>query len=246
MRQFNFGSGQMYGIDTNGAPLRFGALQDVSVDFSADIKMLHGQESFALAVGRGKAKIECKAAFAEIDVRAYSALYFNQAVTTGHTKQAQNEAAAIPGSVAYTVTAANGATFKRDLGVINVLTGATFKQVGIAATPTTGEYKVDPATGIYTFAAGDAGKAILLNYLYNVSASGQTMAINNVLMGAAPVFGVVLTQTFQGKSYLLELYANVSDKLTSPFKQDDFSVPELTFSAQDNGSGQVGYISVSG
>ena len=246
MRQFNFGAGQMYGIDSNGAPLRFGALQDVSVDFSADIKMLHGQESFALAVGRGKAKIECKAAFAEINLKAYSSLYFNQAVTTGHTKQAVNEPGAIPGSTAYTITVANGAAFKRDLGVVNVLTGAPFVQVGALATPSTGEYKVDPATGIYTFAAGDAGKAVLISYLYNVTGSGQTMAINNTLMGAAPVFGVVLTQQFQGKSYLLELYANVSDKLTSPFKQDDFSVPELTFSAQDNGSGQVGYISVSG
>lgn len=246
MRQFNFGSGQMYGIDSNGAPLRFGALQDVSVDFSADIKMLHGQESFALAVGRGKAKIECKAAFAEINLKAYSSLYFNQAVTTGHVKQAINEAGAVPAASTFTITVANAATYKRDLGVVDVLTGNPLTQVGIAATPTAGQYKVDPATGIYTFAAADANKAVLLNYLYNVASTGSTMAINNTLMGAAPVFGVVLTQTFQGKSYLLELYSNVSDKLTSPFKQDDFSVPELTFSAQDNGSGQVGYISVSG
>lgn len=245
MRQFNFGSGQMYGIDSSGAPLRFGALQDVSVDFSADIKMLHGQESFALAVGRGKAKIECKAAFAEINLKAYSALYFNETVAAGHVKQAINEAGAVPASTSFVITVANAATFKRDLGVVDVLTGNPLTQVGSAATPTTGQYKVS-AVGVYTFAEADANKAVLISYLYNVASTGSTLTINNSLMGAAPVFGVVLTQTFQGKSYLLELYSNVSDKLTSPFKQDDFSVPELTFSAQDNGSGQVGYISVSG
>lgn len=244
MPQYNFGSGQMFGLDANGAPLRFGALQDVNVDFSGDIKTLHGQEQFALAIGRGKSKIEGKAAFANIDLKAYNALFFNQTVATGHTKQARNEAGAIPGSSTYTITAANGATFELDLGVYDVLTGAALKQVGSAATPATGEYKVS-SSGVYTFAEADAGKAVLLNYLYGVTGSGQKLDIANQLMGAVPTFGMVLSQTFQGKSYVMRLYACVSDKLTAAFKQDDFSIPELTFQAQQNDAGAIGYISTS-
>jgi hypothetical protein len=47
----------------------FGVLQDVSVDISGDIKELYGQNQFAEAVARGKAKISCKAKFGRINGR---------------------------------------------------------------------------------------------------------------------------------------------------------------------------------
>jgi len=243
MTQYNFGSGQLFGLDSAGAPLRFGALQDVSVDFSGDMKMLHGQESFALAVARGKSKIECKAGFANIDLKAYNSLYFGQTLAAGHSKQARNEAGVVP-TTPFTLTAVNGATFELDLGVIDVLTGNQMVQVGSAATPITGQYKVS-AVGVYTFAAADVGKAVLLNYLYTVAGTGQKLTISNQLMGTVPTFGVILSQRFQSKDYTLRLYTCVSDKLSTPFKQDDFSIPEMTFSAQQNDAGQIGYISTS-
>lgn len=241
--QFNFGSGQMFGIDAAGVPLRFGGLQDVSVDFSGDTKELFGQEQFALAVARGKSKIECKAAFANIDLETYNALYFGQTLAAGHSRQATNEAGTIP-TTPFTITAANGANFELDLGVFFVTTGERLTQVGSAATPAAGQYKVS-AAGVYTFASADTGKAVLLNYLYTVASTGEKLTINNQLMGSVPVFGAVLSQIFQGKLYTLRLMACVADKLSSPFKADDFSVPELTFRAQANDAGAIGYIATS-
>ncbi len=99
MSQYVFGSGQLFGIDSNGAPVRFGALQDVSVDFSGDLKQLYGQYQFPVALGRGKSKIEIKASYGQLDVGSYNALYFGQSagVTTGKVSQALNEAGPIGG-----------------------------------------------------------------------------------------------------------------------------------------------------
>lgn len=57
--QYTFGTGNLYTTPVGGgAPFRFGALQDVGVDFSADVKQLFGQFQFPLDVARGKTKIE--------------------------------------------------------------------------------------------------------------------------------------------------------------------------------------------
>jgi hypothetical protein len=243
--QYVFGTGQLYAMPVGGgAPLQFGALQDVSVEFSGDIKMLYGQFQFPLDVARGKTKIEGKASTGNIDVDAFNTIFFDQTVSTGEKVRANNEADSIPATPGpYTIEVANAADFVMDLGVFDVLTGAQMRQV--AASPAAGQYTVSSA-GVYTFASADQGKAVLLNYIYESASTGRTLDINNELMGQTPLFQMVLTQLYKAKTFTLVLYSCVSDKMSLPLKQDDHLISELSFSAQSDALNRVGYMTTTG
>lgn len=238
-RHYNFGTGNLYALG-NGAidSIPLGALQDVSVDFSGDIKQLYGQNSFALDVSRGKVKIEGKAKSGLIDLGLYNAMYFGQTVTTGEVLAAFSEAHPVPGSVSYTVTVTNAGTFKANLAVYYANTGVRLTRVA-AGSEATGKYSCVDATGVYTFAVGDASAALLFNYSYTSASTGSTLTGNNTLMGSIPTFAMTLANISKGKTQTLTLYSCVSSKLSMPFKQDDYEVTEIDFMAQDNGAGQV-------
>lgn len=240
MAQYGFGTGQIFSTPVGGgAPLRIGALQDVTLEISGDIKQLHGQYQFALDVARGKQKIEGKIGTANIDVAAFNSLYFGKTVSAGQKKQVVNEAGAVPASSTYTVTAANGATFFCDLGVYLVSTGAQLKQV--SGSPATGEYSVS-AVGVYTFNSAQASAAVLLNYIYTDASTGGTLDISNELMGSAPMFQLLMSQQHKGKQFTVCLYSVISDKLSLPLKQDDHTVGEIGYMAQANDAGNIGFI----
>ena len=241
MTKYSFGSGQLFAVPASGAPLRFGAVQDVSIDISGDVKMLYGQEQFALANARGRSKIEGKFGSGQIDVDAYNTFFFGQTVVAGHIRSIRNEAASVPAASTYTVTAANGANFEQDLGVFYAATGQPLRQV--ASAPTAGQYTINQTTGVYTFSSADASAAVLLNYLYKDTTNGRRLDIANTLMGAIPTFQVVLAEKFQGKDLTIKLYSCVSDKLSLPFKQDDFAIADIGFMAQADAAGRIGYIS---
>lgn len=242
MSQYVFGTGQLFATPVGGgAPLRFGALQDVSVDFSGDIKELFGQYQFALDVARGKTKIEWSATTGNIDVTAFNQIFFDQEVTAGdQLKQVFNEAASVPATPGpYTVTADNGANFVMDLGVYFASTGLPLKQV--ATSPGPGEYTVS-ASGVYTFNAGQQGAGVLLNYLWEEAGAGGSLAVNNALMGATPRFQLVLSQLYNQQTFTLILYSCVAEKLTMPLKQDDYMMSELSGRAFANAANQVARI----
>jgi hypothetical protein len=243
MSQYLFGTGQLFASNVGGGnPLRIGALQNVEVGFSGDLKELFGQYQFPLAVARGKTKVEGKFGTGNIDVAAFNALFFAEAagVTSGQYKQAINEAGAVPGTGPYTVVVANGAHFFRDLGVTDVLTGKPLKYVTSAVA--TGEYMVDPTTGTYTFAAADTGKAVLFNYIYQDTTAGGTLTIANQLMGVAPTLELICSQTFQGNVTTLCLFSVTVSKLQLPLKMDDFAISDCDFQAQANSAGNIGFI----
>jgi len=243
MTQYMFGTGQIYGTPVGGgAPLRIGALQDASIDFSGDIKQLYGQYQYPLDVARGKTKIEGKVGTANIDVNAYNQLYFGETLTTGsELKQVTNEAVTVPAATPFTAAVANGATFYMDLGVAKI-DGTQFKQV--TADPEAGEYSVDPATGTYTFAEADASANLIVTYIYTAATAGSgSVTINNQLMGNTPKFQMVFSQTYNGKQFTLVLFSCTSDKLSLPLKQDDYTMPEVSFQAQANDANEIGIIS---
>jgi hypothetical protein len=240
MAQYGFGTGQLFSMPVGGgAPLRLGALQDVTLDISGDLKMLYGQYQFPLDVARGKMKIEGKIGTANIDVAAFNSIFFGKTVVAGQKKQVTNEAGAVPGSSTYTITAANGATFFCDLGVYLVSTGLPLKQV--ASSPASGEYTVS-AVGVYTFNSAQASAAVLLNYIYTDSSAGGTLNITNDNMGSVPSFQLLMSQVYKGKQLTVCLYSCVSDKLSLPLKQDDHVVSEAGYSAQANDAGNIGFI----
>ena len=243
MTQYVFGTGQLYSVPQGGGnPLRIGALQDVSVEFSGDVKMLYGQYQFPLDVARGKTKIEGKIGSGNIDVAAFNTIFFGQTVTgNSEKKQAINEAGSVPASSTYTITVANAASFSLDLGVTLVTTGVQLTQVATA--PAAGQYSVS-AGGVYTFNVAQASAGVLINYLYTATtASSGTLNINNQLMGTTPKFQLVASQTYSGKVFTLMLYAITTEKLSLPLKQDDHLISEISFSAFADDLNRIGYMS---
>jgi hypothetical protein len=113
----------------------------------------------------------------------------------------------------------------------------------VAGAPNAGQYAVS-STGLYSFAAADAGAAVLLSYSYTVTGSGSRIAIGNPMMGNTPVFQAVFNEQFNGKQLTLQLNACVASKLSLPTKQDDWLVADLDFQAQADAAGNVGFLSL--
>ena len=244
MAQYSFGSGVLFGTRSdvaNATPIRFGALQDVSIDFSFTLKELHGQYQFPLAVGRGAGKISGKAKFAQINGLTLNSLFFGQSLATGQTLTSLTEAQSVPAASPYTVTVANAATFAADLGAVYAATGLPLAKV--ASAPAQGQYSVS-AAGVYTFAAADASAAILISYTYAQASAGATMTIANQLLGTAPTFQANFYEVFNGKQVNLQLNQCVGEKLTLATKQEDFTIPEFDFMAFADAAGNIGKISV--
>lgn len=237
MPQYAFGTGNLYITPSglNPTPISIGAIQEASVDFDGDAKALYGQYQFPLDTARGKTKITGKFGTGKMQSALWNAVFFGQTVATGQTLASINESGTIPGTP-YQVTAANGATFAQDLGVFYATTGLPLTRV--ASAPATGQYTVT-AAGVYTFAAADTTKAVLLNYEYTSAATGQNIAGTNQLMGVIPVFRLDLFNNTKGKQQVLTLYACTAPKLQFPLKLDDYGIISVDFAAQDDGTGRV-------
>jgi hypothetical protein len=246
MPLYGFGAGALWGTpltDAAGAaianptPLLFGVLQDVSVDISGDIKELYGQNQFAEAVARGKAKISCKAKFGRINGLLLNSLFFGQTVSSSIVANYYDTTgAAIPGTpYAITPTPPASGTWARDLGVRDA-NGNPMTRV--ASAPATGQYSV--SAGVYTFAAADTLLTVFISYAYTATgAAAKTSTVQNIQMGNAPSFRCDLSDGYQGGQTALSLFKCISTKLSFATKLDDFLIPEMDFSAFANSAGQV-------
>jgi hypothetical protein len=252
MAQSVFGVGFLFATPTgaNPTPTRFGRLQDVSVDFSYDIKMLYGSYQFPLEQARGKGKIDLKATLGVVDPSLFNNIFFGLTTTTGQTLNSIDEAQTVPApSGPYTVTVNNGGTFSQDLGIYNTVTGLWMTRV--ASGPATGQYSVNTTTGVYTFNSTQASAAVKISYTYAASGSGTSLAYTNQLMGSEPGFSVQLVNQFTGsdnisRSLFLNFPRVICPKLSMPLKLDDFLLPQLDMSAGDNGTGSVFNYSMTG
>ncbi len=247
MSVFEFGSGILTGTRTDLAgiqtPRRFGVLQDVSIDFAGDIKMLWGTNQYPVDSARGKTKIEGKAKFAGIQAAGYNDLFFGQTLATGQSKYAYNERttlATTTAAISYTVANA-ASTPLVDQGVFYGGTGANAGVQLNAGTTASGSavYAFNGSSGVYTFNAADSAAAVLVNYKYQVS-TGFNIAINQQFMGTTPRFGLTLFQVFEGNQMVLDLFSATSSKLTYPTRIDDYVINEMDFSAFANAADEVG------
>jgi hypothetical protein len=242
---FIFGAGNLYGVPisdaagnaiANPTPIKFGTLQNVSLDISFENKTLYGQNQFPVAVGRGKGKISGKAQFAGLNGATINSLFFGQTLSTGITAVYSDvTGSVIPGTpYQVTPTVPLSGTWSRDLGV--VMNGVPMTRV--ASAPATGQYSV--AAGVYTFAAADTTKTVFIDYEYTATSTTAPQGIvTNQLMGYAPSFLAELTTPYAGKQLTVTLFNCISSKLTLATKQDDFMVPEFDFDAFANSSNQV-------
>jgi hypothetical protein len=194
-------------------------------------------------------KITGKAKFARIFGAIYGDLFFGQTPAAGQLSVSQNEAATVPATTPFTVTAANGATYIDDLGVYSAAGASAGNRFTRVTTPSAaGQYSVNLATGIYTFAAADAGAALLISYLYTISSIGKKLVLTNQLMGFTPTFKATFytTKTTLGAASGLTLVLNActASKLSLPTKIDDYEIQEFDFSAFADAAGTIGTLSV--
>lgn len=249
---FLFGSGSLIATQTqnqagvatpNATPVKFGTLQDVSGDISFEKKELYGGYQFPVAVARGKGKMEFKAKFASLNASIIGDLLLGTGSEAGIKDVINDFAATIPSGTPFTITVAppNTGTFESDLGVVYAVSGSPLTKV--ASAPVAGEYAV--SAGVYTFASADADQDVLISYGYTATGSSRVVQISNQLMGTAPTFSVALDISLNGKNATLMLNRCTSNKLSLPFKNDDFTVPEFDFSAMADDAGNIGYIALS-
>ena len=243
MAQYSFGSGRLFAvptIDAAGAaiitptPVQFGTLQEVNIDYSADLKELYGENSFPVDVARGKMKVSIKAKAAQIFGLLYASCFWGKSVATGQNKIITNVAATIA-SATYSPTL-GGATFVADLGVKNAQ-NLPLTRV-LSAPANANEYSVNTTTGAYTFHTSANGLTLYVSYCVYEASNGKTITIDNMPMGYVPEFSLYLDTSYKGKIQTLIFDRVVSSKLGMGTKLDDHVVPDFDMQAfaMPNGS----------
>jgi hypothetical protein len=203
-------------ITTTTSPVQAGTLTECTIDQSFDMVELYGSESDPIDVAPGKRKTVIKGKFASFSSDIYAA-FMGTAATTGMLNPNINEQFTIP-TTPYTVTVANGATWERDLGVIDATTGLAMSRV--ASAPATGQYSAS-AAGVYVFAAADVAHVVLISYTNTVAGSGKSVTINGQQMGAGSVFQVDLFQVYKSKAQGIRFPAVRFSKVSQAFKNVD-------------------------
>lgn len=249
MAQFAFGAGNFYVTqlqDATGAaivnptPYPLMVLQEGMVDFSGSLKELYGQNQFPVAIGRGKMKMGIKVKPARIFAGVWNAIFYGQTLSAGLiANYTDATGTAIPGTpFQITITPPSSGVYAADLGVIGVVSGQPLKRV--ASAPTTGQYSVNIATGVYTFAAADTLLAMYINFQYSATVAGaQKQTVVNLPMGYAPTFKTDLTVSYLGKLTTFSFPSCIATKLALGFKNEDFAIPEFDMDAFDPGNGNV-------
>lgn len=252
---FLFGSGLLWGtpltnasgtVVANPTPLIFGTLQDTEIDIKYELKQLHGQNQFAVAVGRGKASVTGKAKLADIRAGFLETIVFGSTGSNGLTSAVYDTVGSAVPTTPFTITVAppSSGTFAGDLGVIDSTTGRAMARV--ASAPAAGQYMVNTSTGLYTFAAADVAKVMYISYRYTATSTvARNITINNLPMGYAPTFRADFYGPYDGKSAILTLNKCISEGFKLGAKNDDFTVPEVGFTAFADQAGIVGTLSVS-
>lgn len=239
-----FGSGALWGIptfDLTGAaittptPVAFGVLQDVTLDFSLTEKALYGMYNYPLEIAGAEGKLTGKAKFARISGLLFN-LLFGETLAVGETRTIVNESGTVP-TTPFAITVAQAASWVFDLGVIYQGTGGMLQRV---ATPSAaGQYSV--AAGVYTFYSGDTGAKVWISYTYSIATGpGQTVTLHNYPMGVRPKFQVVLRGIYAPNYLYLTLNRCISSKLALGTKLNDWTIPEMDFSAMADDSNLIG------
>lgn len=241
-----FGSGDLIGTAITDAfgnsiatptPIKFGILQNVSMDISFDIKELYGQGQFPVAIGRGKGKIASKAAFAQLNGLTMNNLFFGQTLAAGLINDLIDVTGAVIPSSPNTVTPTipGSGTWANDLGVLNSI-GVPLRRV--VSGPTTGQYSV--VAGVYTFASADAGSTVYISFQYTATSTvAQQSTVKNVPMGYAPFFRADLRMQYAGQSLVFTCPMATATKLSIATKLDDFAMPDFEFSVFADPLGNV-------
>jgi len=186
----------------NPTPVALGVLQNIKLTLGADIKSLYGIDQWAVDTAIGKRSIKGSFEFAQISNLLMSQLFFGDAAAAGtvDTTTYPGESHTLPASpTAQTVTVTNEAlTPLVDYGVTVAATGVAL--TAVTGTPGAGQYKVNLATGVYTFdpAFSLAGDAVLINYSWTPASGGSTLTAQTHPMGWGPLIALNLVFPYEG------------------------------------------------
>lgn len=238
MTAINFGVGTIIGRRTdisNPTPAFMGIAQEIEIDFDQTLKELVGQYKMPVDVAPAQLKVTGKAKFARIQANVLNDLFVGQSITlSSGSLMATAEAGTVPAMASFTITVANSANFRKDLGVFYAATGVQLTRVA-AASEALGRYSVNESTGVYTFAAADANAAVQFYYQYAVTTLKQ-MSLANTFMGTGPSFELYIQQSYTNNlgvinQMFIKLHACRSSKLSWPFKNVDYTIQSFDFQA---------------
>lgn len=199
MSNLYFGLGQVslipFGV-TNPTAVPVALLTDISVTFKATTKTFAGSMQMDVDAVVSHYAIDFKAKTAQINGALLSSVLAGSTVATGSVRGIAGETATIP-TTPFTVTVAQGATFKEDLGVLDLTTN---KYMSRAATSTgAGVFSVNTTTGVYTFNTADSGHSVAISYSYT-STSGLTTTYLNQLAGTTNFFALAMYESVNGRN----------------------------------------------
>lgn len=226
---------------TNPTPFLIAGMQDVSIDLSADQKMLYGSSAFPIAVARGKQKFDVKIKNAQVTARIWNSIFFGQTLAAGiYDAVIDSTGTPIPTTpFQITPTPPSSGTWGYNLGVRG---SDNLPYARVASGPTTKQYSV--SAGVYTFATADTGNTVYIDYNYTATSTvAQKLLIGNPVMGQTPTFQFDMKIPYNGNSLNLTLLSCVATKMSLGTKLDDFTMPEFDFSGQAPGAAAIGTMS---
>lgn len=221
----------------NQTPVNIGKAQEFSLELKGTSKELYGQNQLPDLVARSTIKASGKIKAARLSGLACNAAFFGQSFVAGGLQYVFGEANT-PVTTTYQVT--NHATFDADLGVVYSATGQPL--IKVASAPSVGQYSVNVSTGTYTINATDESVALLFNYTYTQSVTGQNLVYANQPIGTTPVFQLDYWNNVNqptASPFAVRVYNCVADSFSMQFKLEDFMMPEFDFSCFCNSGGNL-------
>ena len=218
-----------YYVDDGNAPVAGSRTYTVTTNFaSGDTLSVEGQTFEAVASTPGANEFEVGSTIAESITNLVAIINNDASINANYT--ATNTA------TTFTLTE-NSAGGGHTPSTITV-TGTGVITSGTATTSQAG-------TGVtIQFATADEGLAVQYQFDYTV-ATGKSVEIRNAMMGTAPVFEAEFYAALDGVPLTIVLNNCTSEKLTMNFKNEDFTIPDFSFSAFSDASDVVGHIYLS-
>jgi|GEM_PF-1651161 len=163
---------------------------------------------------------------------------------TSVTVAALDEAGTIPAATTYTITVAHSATALATHALAKTKVwfagdGIRTPLVNVVSDPTTGQYSY--ASGVFTFAAADASKTVLIDYLYTVADGDKGLVMPTSLSVPIELWhNGTFVDDVTGATMNLQTHASnviANGELTVDRKRGTASTHALSFDIMDPGTG---------
>jgi hypothetical protein len=244
-------------IPAGGTPIELGVVQSANLDLKVDLKELRGVYRYPIAVADGKGTASGKITFMQL-WPAVLASILGGTQGSNSPQAAIGETGTVPSMSTYTITLSNGTTLVAgsEIVVVTVSGSPLFytrvtsgsEAAATITNQTGGKYSINNTTGVLTFAAGDAGNAVSVTYLYqpatnlnNVSVTLGQVGMNTALTFQATLIGTGKNiYTNQAQQFIVQLNSCLAPSLKLDFKLDDYTGMDLDFQAFIDAQGNLG------